>query len=207
MNDIARPLEFKHIESNPTYLGGEPMELEVIGDGSCLLHAICNAFCTTYITQKLGSEVIDPMQFVRKLRTQLAEKLDMEYEDGKTYYEFISRGALPELGKSFADKTLQGMQAHFDSRNPLGVEILEYISMIIDYDLFLIDKNKGDVYITGDEELYQKGRSSIVIIYNESFMHYTTGSIKDPLGRYWTVFPSDHNFIQELKRRIKEITK
>ena len=206
---LSNPIYLDKIDSNPAVIGGETYELQVPGDGSCLLHAICNAFCYVYITQTMNDKPINPIQFVKKLREQLAIKLNHVNEQDpakRTFYESISRGSLPDLAENFLDKSLEGMQAHINSREPLGVEILEYISIIIGYDIFLVDKHKGDIYITGDEDLYQKGRSAIVVVYDERIRHYTTGAIKDFRGEYWSLFKPTHGFIQVLKRRQQEIT-
>jgi hypothetical protein len=178
-------------------------------DGSCLVHAILNAFWKPYRKGRLNDKVLDRLDYVKKLRHKLAEMLeepiDKNDPTGPTNYDILSNGSLRELAQSIPDCSLERMKKVLDSTSFLGYVYLEYFSDRFDIDIYIIDLEKMDVYTTGrsDDEIYYKSRDSIVIGYvNE---HFETLSVKTSPSNYETFFSTDSPFIRAIWKRRREL--
>jgi hypothetical protein len=180
------------------------------GDGSCLIHAILNAFWKPYREGKLNGKVMDRLKFVSELRTKMAkmlsEPVDKNDPSGPSNYDVLSKGSLRELANSIPDCSLDRMKKILDSNMFLGYVYLEYFSDKFGIDIYIIDLNKMDVYTTGrcDDEIYYKNRDSIIIGYiNE---HFETLSVKTSPSVYETFFSTDSPVIREIWKRKKQLT-
>ncbi len=179
-------------------------------DGSCLVHAILNAFWKPYRQGRLNGKVMDRLKFVLELRTKmasmLAEPIDKNDPSGPTNYDVLSNGSLRELANSIPDCSLERMQKVLNSKDLLGYVYLEYFSDKFGIDIYIIDLEKMDVYTTGrcDDDLYYKGRDSIIIGYiNE---HFETLSVKTSPSVYEAFFSSDSPVIRAIWKRKRELT-
>ncbi len=183
------------------------------GDGSCFFHSIINAF---YIPYRLRSQ---PRHLiVRQFRIALATKLTsrIKSKDNKTYYQVLSDGQLPILAKNLPEYSLENLQKQLLTINSwvTGYFYQEYISDLLDKDIYILDNATQDVVLThkSDKDMLYKGRNSIVIIFLDG--HYELVGIREggspkagncsnpeiPIFR--THFPYDHPFIQLLSSCI-----
>lgn len=184
--------------------GYDPHIIKVLGDGNCFFHAICRAYFEPYITGKLNGKVISRKDIVTKLRKDISLSLDTVVNDkGLTLYESLGNGEILKLGKMATEFSLEAMKKHLDSTEQCGDEILELVSTVLDKNIFLIDLENQDVYVTTDiEKLYKENRSCVVLLYNMED-HYDTCAISHN-GNFITHFKFDNPFIQFLYNRLKE---
>ncbi|PCJ29225.1 MAG: hypothetical protein COA94_02080 [Rickettsiales bacterium] len=182
--------------------------LKTIGDGSCFFHALSLSYYLPYISNISNGTKFNRRQFVKDLRldlsNRLASKVDKFDKNSKTFYEYLSRGKLHEMSLVLDKYKLYNMQEELKSNSPVDNTYNEFISEILDKDIYLIDIAKMDVYITGnDMDLLYKGRDSIVIgiIGN----HYELIGTMNNLGIMSTLFSSENKFISDIKNRMKII--
>ena len=72
--------------------------IKCIGDGSCLIHSALQAFDRRY----RGSDVDGKIRIVDRIRRQLSlllEKVNIDDDQKRTYYEYLGNGAIAELGR------------------------------------------------------------------------------------------------------------
>jgi len=182
-------------------------------DGSCFFHAVIKAYFKPYIRGKMNGQALDRKKFVRKLRRDLALKLGQRVKpqdsNSTTYYETLSEGDLPEISKSIPDYTLKNLQKLLDSSKPVDNIFNEFVSNELDKDIYILDLNKKDVYMTGtDLSILYKDRDSIVIIYMPG--HYELVGLETNADQTYTnrsnkyiqtLFKYDHPLIQSIRQR------
>lgn len=161
-----------------------------INDGSCFFHCIADSFHKPY---QLGQ--IDKKEYVRNLRKDLSNNLTTEI------YNKLSRGNLKEFSKKVKGFSLEDFKKILDSNLPIDNRFNEYISNIINKDIYLLDYNKKDVYMTGnDNDILYKNRESIVIIWiNEN--HFDLAGILEG-KRLTTLFQYNHPFIETIRQHM-----
>jgi hypothetical protein len=165
--------------------------IKTIGNGDCLFHSILSATNEEYLNSN------DKVKEGQKFRAYLAEKLTLLYPK-------LSRGELQTLSLAVPEYTLENMQKTLKSYNSVGHLFNELISEILSIDIYIIDKKKSDVYITGDEEILHKNRPSIVVYYTGN--HYELIGVNEKNGIV-DFFQYDHPFIILIKNRIRELKK
>lgn len=179
-----------------------------IGDGNCYFHALAHAYYIPYRTQSLQGKTVSRQDIVRNLRyslsVRLGEPVDSLNPNGPTFYDQLSRGKLYEFGKSIPEYSFEEMRKRLRSSSAIGNEYNEFVSDQLNKDIYILDYEKQDVYITGDDDdLLYKDRSSIVLIYMPG--HYELVGIQDKNGKTQTYFYPTHPFIQFLKNRMNSI--
>lgn len=178
------------------------VKFSVPSDGSCLFHSLALAYNQVYRLEKEGDQFISRQEFVRKLRNELANLLaspiDPLDSQGKRYYDIISRGTLYELSKTFPEYQLENMQETLRRNEPIDYVYFEFLGDAFDKDIYILDGVKKDVYRTGEEGLYQKGKPSIVLLYTPG--HYELIGVIDQTVT--TLFSPNSDFIQYIKTRI-----
>ncbi len=206
-----RPLvqtEYETLDWGDGWLGEKIVRLRTDMDGSCFFHALAKAYCRAYIDEKDGDLTINRREFVKSLRKNLAEKLEQYDRNGKTYYENLAKGTMTDQVKDLKDEgepfTLKGLQRELTSNEPTGYVLNEFISDIIDKDIYLLSAEEKDVYSTGtDMELLYKYRPSIIILVLPG--HYELiGSFEDDKIR--TLFPADHDLIKKIRNRLRQLS-
>jgi hypothetical protein len=177
-----------------------------IGDGTCLFHAIVKAFHLPYIDQK-----VDRRKFIAGLKKELSDALNekMTKFDEKggdiTYYDFLSRGNLREFSKTDARYSLANMKQELLESKGNDNLFIEYLSEVLNKDIYILDQKKQDIYIQGDDRaiLYKK-RPSIVVLYLEDLRHYELIGVERE-GKIETMFSPEDPFILNLQNRMNQI--
>jgi hypothetical protein len=202
---IRQPYE--ELNWNGNFIYPNMVRIRTIGDGSCFFHAIISSFYIPYRTGKLNNKPFNRIDFVKRFRSdlavRLAQKVDPRDKNGLTYYESLSRGQLKELSKDLPQYSLESMQKELTSGMAVDNIYNEFISNVIDKDIYILDMIKRDVYFTGnDEDILFKKRNSIVILYTPG--HYELIGI---IGQDQTIishFDTNHSFIQYILQKYRE---
>jgi hypothetical protein len=174
-------------------------------DGSCCFHALAKAYFKPYILGRTEEGIFDRRKFVRDLRKELAKtlgaKINPEDENSPTYYSQLANGELENISRELPEYSLENMQKELsDMTNPISNIYNEFISDQLNLDIYILDANKKDVYMTGtDDKLLYKGRKSVVLLYLPG--HYELiGISKD--NKIETYFSPDSPFILRIRERM-----
>lgn len=172
-------------------------------DGSCFFHAISKACSQEYIEEGINDKPLNRYDFVRNLRKDLSNILDKKKPNSDvTYYESISRGKLKEFSEHVPEYTLENMKNVLDSDKSVDNSYNEFISDVLNLDIYLLDPYIQDVYITGnDMDILYKGRKSIVILALKG--HYELIGIKNH-DFIKTCFDYKDDFIVNIRKRLKQ---
>ena len=162
-----------------------------IDDGSCFFHCIVDSFYKPY---QLGE--IDKKEYITTLRKDFANALTTDI------YEKLSRGQLREFSKKVPGYSLTDFKTILDSRQFVDNRFNEYISNVINKDIYIIDYENKNVYITGkDDDILYKNRDSIVMVWINKNHFDLAGVLQGK--KLTTLFKYDHPFIQTIKQNLK----
>lgn len=203
------PLNWEHLYPNLVRIRSE-------GDGHCMLYSIVNAYHIAFFHGRDGDKEISRPKMLRSLRNNLADRLaepaDIENDpEGPTHYQILSRGQLSSISKEMPRYQLNKMQEELRSNCYLDNLYLEYISNILDKDIYILNGTTADVQMLGDNNhngIYYKGRNSVVLLYLSNAQHYETIGIQKGQGKdlkIYTYFRPDHPFIEKLRNRMDYI--
>ncbi len=185
------------------------VRLKVPADGSCLIHAILLAYNQDYRLEKQNGKPTSRKAIVKKLRQELSNLLAAPVDpidpNSSRHYDLMARGSLAEMSSNFPRYTLENMQKTLDSDAWLDYIFFEFIADALDKDLYILDEAKQDIYMTGEEDLYQKGRPSIILGYRSN--HYELIGLLDENGVTRTLFFPDEAIITDLKIRQAQLGK
>ena len=163
--------------------------ISTIGDGSCLIHSILQAFSKDY--NKLKKD-IEKSQLAREVRYHLSEILEYQIED-KNIYQYLSRGELQELSKIIPEANLEYMKRYLNSNNFLTFQYVELLSEIFDINIIFISQKEKDIYHSGDNKLlFKKNRETIFVNYIDQ-AHFETIEINKK-----TIFNNKDKIIKDL---------
>lgn len=171
------------------------VRISVPPDGSCYFHSILRCFSKTYITST------DRFNIVKRFRYLLSTLLE-------NYYSGLSNGMLIE----FNDYTLNNLKNELDSNNSVDNVYQEFISNLLNIDIFIINLTREQICATGtDLNLINKNRNTIVLGYIEPMVqnavgHYEVIGITDGIQIY-TYFNFNHSFIRYIKNKYIELVK
>lgn len=163
-------------------------------DGHCLFHSLLFSFYTPYREEELNGNAISKLQIVVNLRHELSDRLD-------NVYGSLSKGNLSKFAEAVPEFELSSMKNELKSNNYIGYGYIEYISNLINKDIYIIDGETNNIYISDELPYLIKGRTSIVLYYKDS--HY------EPIGleqddAYYCHFKSNHPFIRFLRDKIDQ---
>lgn len=193
---------YADIDWKGEYSGWEIVRIFTPPDGSCLFHAILNGFSTSYHSGMLNGKQINKEKMVSLFRKELAEKLAETIPgESHTYYESLNNGNMKEFSEAVPEFSLKNMQAELNSNNSIGYGYLEFISDIIEKDIYILDADRQDIYIS-DEAAVKGDRSSIVIYYSDFTGHYELIAIKTE-DSFASHFSPKHSFIKFLYEKIQ----
>lgn len=188
------------------------VKFDTIGDGSCFLHALLMSFYKPYQMNRINRR-----QFVRDLRTNLSKKLESKVnpldQESKIYYDIISNGNLREESKFIPEFSQQSLVKDLDSNKYLSNIYNEFISDLLNRDIYILDMNKKDVYMTGtDFNILYKNRLSTVILYTQNIKfetknHYELIGILNSNNTVRVGFEPDDKFIISIRNRMNLLIK
>ena len=182
------------------------VRIGTMADGSCYFHCIAQSYHVPYQRGNVGGVAFNRKNFIRDLRydlsVKLGEKVDPTDPNSPIHYDLLSRGQLKDFGKEVPNYSLVAMQRELNSDRSVDNVYNEFISNILDKDIYILDLTTQDVYVTGnDSDILYKNRNSIVILFLPG--HYELVGIKTPKG-IDTYFAPDHAFIQAIRQRLRE---
>lgn len=155
-----------------------------IGDGSCLIHGILQAYSTIY-----NDEVIyHKGKMVRKLRQELTSLLPR-------YYSHLYKGNLTNFSQSVSEYQLDKMSKYLDSSKPLGYGYFHLLSLVLKKDIYIIT-DQG-IYLTDEYRYSIKKQDSIILYYSGN--HYETVGFENQ-----THFKSNDKIIKFLRAKIRQ---
>ena len=207
---VVKPLidmPYERVSWSGEFSYPELHRIRTIMDGNCFFHAIVMAFFIPYIEGVMDGKVFDRREFVTKFRNSLANRLEQHIDildkSSPTHYETISRGELPDMAKTYDKYSMVSMQRELRSSSPVDNMYNELISDTLSKDIYILDLEKHDVYVTGDDDdILYKGRNSIVI--GAMNGHYELmGVMRD--GKLKTLFSPEHPLIERIQSRIRTI--
>ena len=166
--------------------------LPAIGDGSCLIHAILLSYNEEYINEKKTRR----KEMAREIRDSLACLLPFVYSE-------LGRGYYKQVSESIPEYSLDAMIATLRSDEDLDYTFFEFICDKLNKDLYILDLKTGKPYITKEEDLYQKGRDSIIIAFNGS--HYDLIGLRNPETKgITTLFSPRHPLILKYRTAYQD---
>lgn len=174
-------------------------------DGSCLFHAITNAFFEPYHTEILNGKFCSRKDMVRLFRKELSEILNCKITpsdpNSKTYYDTLNNGYTSVFAEAVPEFKLEYMQRELNSDASIGYGYIEFIGNAINKDIYILEASRRDMYILDNPALIVKGdRNSIVLYYISG--HYELVGIQNNDGTFDTHFSPNHSFIEFLKYKI-----
>jgi hypothetical protein len=195
------------------YPNEKVVRIGAIGDGSCFVHAIMNAYYPPY---QNNADNKFRRRFVSMLRRDLAYTLQMEHDfmPGVTFWHTAANGAFAtiyeqqllakELGEDFGggiDYSMEGLQKLFNSTLPLGDEIYKYISDMLGIDVYVMRLTNKDLYVHLNTA--EKGLERKVVVISGNGMHYETVGIERG-GLFQTLYEQTDPFILALRSLITD---
>lgn len=179
-------------------------KFDVIGDGSCLLHAICGACEISYNQEVFNSVYTSKQQFIRSLREELSKVLPL-------YYNTLSRGELAVLAKSIPSYNMEYMQKELKSSASLGQLYFEFLAEAMNINIFLLNEQKKDVIVVNktDFDLYYKKRDCVILLFSgengDYAGHYSYIGYEETPKVIRTKFSLEHPLIKTIKQRMFQI--
>jgi hypothetical protein len=171
------------------------VKIDSIGDGSCMFHSILQCFNKTYIDSSDDGKRKIVQQFRKDLSNILDEKVGSEL-----CYDQLSRGQLKVIAQSVPEVSLKNMKRSLASNEWGDVRFLELISNVLNINIFVIFSETGDIYHSGDSDIYIKNRDSI-IIYNSSNVHFDSVGLVSK-SRLRTLFSYEEDVIKKLRSKL-----
>ena len=171
--------------------------IKCIADGSCLIHSALQAFDKRYrrstVDEKIG--IVDR---IRREMSILLEKVNINDDQRRIYYEYLGNGAIAELGSKDPEYSLESMKNLFNSRMQLGNETVELLQLILGKTIYVIYENSEDVY----NYFYHPPDQNSICLYAIDGHYDLIGIMENSVMK--TYFISSHPFISFLKRRLRD---
>jgi len=167
-------------------------------DGHCFFHSVLMAFSNDYRFEVLGGIKVSRYNIVKQFREDLAQLLDKPVsKGGPTWYRYLSRGSLEEYSKKVDGYDILSLQTMLRSSQSVGQEFHEYISDVLNKDIYIIDGNIMKLYNVGDSELLYQDRPSILLYYKNG--HYDLLGRQGSNGDIQTLFDPNDDIILMFK--------
>ena len=156
------------------------VRIACIGEGSCFIHALLKGFHREY---QENNSARFRLSMAANLRRDLAMLLMHENPnfEGRTYWETISGSRFPRmvmnqiLDESLVavlerDYSMAGLQRLFNSTRDLGDEIYEFVSEVLNIDVYIFTATRQDVTYLSSTRQFGVQRDAIMIVGN-TFPH------------------------------------
>lgn len=164
-------------------------------DGHCLFHSLLFSFYTPYKDEILNNKPISKIQIVVNLRYELSEKIDAVYDK-------LSGGNLCKFAEAVDEFKLPVMKSELNSDHCIGYGYIEYISNLLNKDIYIIDGTTNNIYISDELPYLIKGRNAVVLYYKDH--HYEPIGLKHEDNNIYCHFKPCHPFIQFLRDKINK---
>jgi len=175
-------------------------------DGNCLFHSISNSFFVPYYTENINGTRISRIKIIQSMRQELSEKLEEKISaenNAPRNYDLLNGGNTSIFAKYVPEFDIKYMQSQLNSNYPIGYGYMEFIGNTLNKDIYIIESNRKDIYLTDELPLTIKGnRMSIVLYYING--HYELCGIRTENG-YNTHFSPQHSLIKFLNNRVNNI--
>jgi hypothetical protein len=177
-----------------------------IPDGSCLLHAVLNAFWKPYRENRLGMPYTTYMRkvFRPELARLLSSKipLDEKSPGGETIYNQLGQGEIAKLGSTFS---LPSLQRELLSGGSLdGDCFFEFLIKVIGKNIYVLSETHKDVCDTGSASRNVEIPDAPCIVLLHLPGHYELIGLKDEDGVH-TLFTYNHPFIKAIRERLSRV--
>ena len=143
------------------------VQIKVPADGSCFFHALLLAFYKPYRNRMESGVPVSRESIVKDFRYDLSVRLGeyVSIDDDTTpiVYDTLSRGKLGEFAKTVPEYSLKNMQEELNSNSPVDNVYNEFISNELKKDIYILDNEKHDVYVTGND---------LELLYKHHVFHY-----------------------------------
>lgn len=174
-----------------------------IGDGSCLIHSILQAYVPEYIENK-----VDRRQLARSVRNKLAdllsENIDPSDPNSLTYYERMNNGYIKDASKEISEEfSLDNLQRLLRSTSSIPYYLNSYIADMLDKTIYILHYEKEDVY--RGINYGPLTRDIIIILYLEKQEHYETVGemINTKTGQVIkTLFTKEDNLVKSIRAKL-----
>lgn len=174
------------------------VSLSVPGDGSCLFHCILLAISQDYRLADYASRRTQVSTMRQELANLLITPVD-PVNSPTTYYQKLLDGTaqvfaeqVPELGLVEMQKVLA------DPKQSVSYIFLELLSLIINKDIYILDRKIGGIYHTELEKYYQRAREQSIVLLHYS-NHYELVGVKRAT-ELTVLFESNDDFITLLRK-------
>jgi len=161
-------------------------------DAFSLLDAVANAISPVYLTESYHEKPLSRKKFIEDLRKQMATKLTHVNRTDSKKRPFFE--TIPPSGNQ--GRSLEALQAFYDSKERLGLESVSYVSMLTEYNIYVVEKDK----VRKPEGRFEK---SIVLIFYPGTGYFVTGAYKNEQGVFETIFGPQDPLLLELNREIR----
>jgi hypothetical protein len=197
------------------------VRIACIGEGSCFIHSFLKGFFREYQENNSARFRLNTAAMLRRDLAILLMTEDSRYP-GHTYWETTGNGAFPRMVMTQiqdesliqdmgVDYSLAGLQRLFNSDYYLGQEIYEFISEILNIDVYIFLATREDLVHLSNTRRHGVQRNAVVVIGNT--YHYEVlavdtlaGQPETPgqrkTGGFQTLFPPDDPFIQAIIRQF-----
>ena len=176
--------------------------IETIADGSCFFHSILKATNVNYFNDNHKSNYA--LNFRKSLAEKLTDESNTKDKSDKSIYQTLSRGSLPELSQNLPEFSLEQMQFQLSNHISVDNRFNELVSNELNIDIYILDSETGDLYITGDDaDILYFDRPSVVLYYSPG--HYRLVGVyeeSDGMSDITDFFHYTHSFIVYLKNRM-----
>jgi len=215
-NKLLPTLWTHHYNLNfgPSFPVSNMVALSTVGDGSCYFHAIIQAYYIPYITNQ-----VTKCSFIREVRRLLAYELGRpakindryiynNHQQPKTWHQIINRGGNATLESDPGDVPtdisnrlkLENMQHEMDSSRALDNLFDDYVSKILDKNIFVLDLAKKTVNYNIDKDILLVSSRTCVVILDKTGHYETVGLMTN--GGIRTHFAWNDPFISILRSMI-----
>jgi SAM-dependent methyltransferase len=176
------------------YLGYDLERLGVLGDGNCLLHAVCQSISDQYPAMTDREKTL----FVRELRQDLADNVD------ESTFDELGGGSVKALYG-----TLERFRAHLKRWRKyrgrivyewLGEEVLDLLERTFSVEIIMLWYTRKNGMIPGIGARTDKDYRRSIILLNLGNAHYESVGLRSE-GEVWTLFDATHTLIDVLRRR------
>lgn len=208
-DDVVQTLNISWYKEHPV------VRIATIADGSCFFHGVLKAFYEPYANTK---NYTTRKTIVQRLRRDLAVSLNqndprakvVQGEKPKTYYQTANNGQWVDLSVQQSigltlefDPRLEGMETFINSMRDIGSELYNYISDMLEIDIYVMHVTTKDLTLIFRSELSAttsntstSSKDHFIVVIAGNGRHYETVGIDMGTKGIQTMFKHSHPFIK-----------